>query len=34
MDRQEFFEIVHLGFRFAVLCFFFFGTIVALIPAS
>jgi hypothetical protein len=34
MDRHELLETVHLGFRFAVLCFFFFGAIVALIPAS
>ena len=34
MDRQEFFEIVHLGFRFAVLCLFLFGAVAALIPAS
>ena len=34
MDRRLLLESVHLGFRFAVLGFFFFGAIVALIPAS
>lgn len=34
MNRHELLETVHLGFRFAVLCFFFFGAIVALIPTS
>ena len=33
MERHELLETVHLGFRFAVLCFFVFGGIVALIPA-
>ena len=34
MGRHELLETVHLGFRFAVLCFFCVGGIVALIPAS
>lgn len=34
MDRHLLLETIHLGFRLAVLCFFFFGAIVALIPAS
>jgi hypothetical protein len=34
MERHELVENIHLGFRFAVLGFFFFGAIVALIPAS
>ncbi len=34
MDHRLLLETVHFGFRLAVLCFFFFGAIVALIPAS
>ena len=34
MERHRLLETVHLGFRVAVLCFFCFGAIVALIPAS
>ena len=34
MDRHLLLETVELGYRLAVLGFFFFGAIVALIPAS
>ena len=34
MDRHVLLDTINLGFRFAVLGFFFFGAIVALIPAS
>jgi hypothetical protein len=32
MDRQAFSDTINLGFRFAVLGFFFCGAIVALLP--
>lgn len=34
MDRHVLLATLNLGYRFAVLCFLFFGAIVALIPAS
>jgi hypothetical protein len=33
MERKDLVDTIHLGFRFAVLCFVFLGGIVALIPA-
>jgi len=34
MERSELSSTIHLGLRLAVLCFIFFGGVIALIPVN